>query len=80
MCIPYEGFTWQVFKTIGTDVLCDLSEAVGYTALNFMVDSEDWSVIAYLGNDHEGLPLWRIVYLEPPELPGSQEAIMVRAH
>ena len=79
MCIPYEGYTWKDFRMIGSDIVCDLSKQMGYRALNFIVGPEDWSVIAYTGEDHNGLPLWRVAYPEPPELPDSKDAIMARA-
>ena len=64
---------------IGTVVLCDLSRKMAYGALNFIVDPEGWSMIVYAGEDHEGLPLWRLTYPEPPELSESKEATTARA-
>ena len=64
---------------IGTDILCDLSKEMGYGAVKFIVDPEDWSVIAYTGEHHGGLPLWRIACPKPLELPRSKEVVMSRA-
>ena len=84
-CIPFEGFTYQDFKMIGTDVLYDFSGNAGFDPLNFVVDSEDWAVIVYTGqNEHGqvsdiGKPQWRIAYAEPPDLDSSKEAYLERA-
>lgn len=57
--IPYEGFTWQDFRFIATNLKYDF-EKYGYTAANMIVDEEDWAVIARAGPKEENL--WRIAY------------------
>lgn len=86
MCIPFEGFTFQEFKMIGCDVVYDFIKENKFTPLNFIVHPEDWAVIAYSGEEADGLaigsgqPLWRIAYVEAPDLPDSKEETLKRAH
>lgn len=85
MCIPFEGFTFQEFKMIGCDVIYDFVSENGFTPLNFVVHPSDWAVIAYTGETTNGTshgprkPLWRVAYVEPPELPDSKEETLKRA-
>jgi len=85
MCIPFEGFTFQEFKMIGCDVTYDFFSENDFTPLNFVVHPYDWAVIAYTGETTDGTshgpgePLWRVAYVEPPELPDSKEETLKRA-
>lgn len=83
-CIPFEGFTYQEFKMIGTDVLYDFIEQEDFTPLNFVVDEKDWAVIVYTGQDEADAsgtvkPLWRVAYVEDPDLSESKEGYLERA-
>lgn len=85
-CIPFEGFTYQDFKMIGSDVLYDFATQEGFTPLNFVVDEKDWAVIVYTGHDERGAssgparPLWRVAYPEDPDFPISKEGYLERAN
>ena len=85
MCIPFEGFTYNQWKLIGLDIIYDFVQENGFNTLNFIVDPNDWAVIAYSGEDADGMsrgsgqPLWRIAYGEPPEFSDSREEILERA-
>ncbi|KAK5939478.1 hypothetical protein PMZ80_007855 [Knufia obscura] len=85
MCVPFEGFTFQEFKMIGTDVIYDFIAQEGFTPLNFVVHPKDWAVIAYTGQEEDGLPIgsgkpqWRVAYVEDPDLPASKEDYLKRA-
>lgn len=86
LCIPFEGFTHQDFKMIGTDCIYDFAKENDFTPLNFIVHPTDWAVIAYSGEDEDGKPggldrpLWRVAYVEPPDLLDSKEAYLKRAY
>lgn len=85
MCIPFEGFTWP-FRMVGTDVLYDFPKENGWTPLNFVVDEEDCAVIAYTGEDDNGLPhghgipQWRVAFLEPSSLPSDKNSVWARSY
>lgn len=85
MCVPFEGFTFQDFKMIGTDVIYDFIGEEGYSPLNFVVHEKDWAVIAYTGQDEGGLPQgsgkpqWRVAYVEDSDLSASKEEYLKRA-
>lgn len=85
MCIPFEGFTFQDFKMIGTDIIYDFAGLEGLSPLNFVVHEKDWAVVIYTGEDEGGLPpgsgkpQWRISYVEDPNLPASREDYLLRA-
>lgn len=84
-CLPFEGFTYQEFKMIGTDVIYDFMGQEALSPLNFVVHEDDWAVIAYTGQDEGGLPCgsgkpqWRVAYVEDPDLPSSREDYLKRA-
>ena len=86
LCIPFEGFTYQDFKMVGTDCIYDFAKENNFTPLNFIVHPDDWAVIAYSGEDEDGKPrgherpLWRVAYVEAPDLPDSKEAYLERAY
>lgn len=67
--IPYEGFTWQDFRFMATNIKYDF-EKYGYTAANMIVDEEDWAVIARAGPKEENL--WRIAYGVRTSVPEDQ--------
>jgi 2-polyprenyl-6-methoxyphenol hydroxylase-like FAD-dependent oxidoreductase len=85
LCIPFEGFSFNSFRMVGTDVLYDFKAHEYGSILNFIVDPEDWAVVCYTGEDEEGKPygkappVWRVAYSENVELDGSQEAVLARA-
>ena len=85
LCITFDGFTYPNWKMIGTDVVYDFIGQEGYTSLNFVVHPEHWAVIAFSGQDGynqprgSGHPLWRVAYIEPPDLPSSPQDYMDRA-
>lgn len=86
MCIPFDGFTWPDFRMVGTDVLYDFPRENGWTPLNFVVDEVNCAVIAYTGEDDggkkygEGIPQWRVAYLEDSSLSSAKEDVWARAH
>ena len=67
-------------------VIYDFVKENGFKPLNFTVHPKDWAVIAYTGEDADGMPhgsgqpQWRVAYIEPPNLPDSKEEILGRAH
>ena len=85
LCVPFEGFTFQDFKMIGTDVIYDFTGQEEYTPLNFIVHPKDWAVIAYTGQEEDRLPIgsgkpqWRVAYVEDPDLPSSKQDYLKRA-
>ena len=85
LCIPFEGYTYHKFQMIGTDVLHDFAAENGWDTINFVVDPDDWALVAYTGEDEHGRPfgdgrkLWRIAYSEPLDLDANQEALWERA-
>lgn len=79
MCIPFDGCTWPDLKIIGADVLYDFSKRMGYHPVNCIVHPEDWAVIAYTGEDCDGIPQWRVTHPVPLDLPGSRDAMIARA-
>jgi hypothetical protein len=83
-CIPFTGYTFDQFKMVGTDILFDVGKEFDWTSLNFIVDPEDWVVIAYTGQDgapetDDKRPQWRVAFVEPVGLPDTKEEIHKRA-
>ena len=86
-CIPFEGFSFTEFRMIGADVYHDFAQPDEYgTIMNFVVDSEDWAVVIYTGQqkdllppESDALPVWRIAYVEPTHLSLKKEDILKRA-
>ena len=76
MClIPFEGYTWENFRFTASDVLYDFEKEGGYRAANFVVDPEDWAVIARTGRHG----VWRIAYGEPLDAPSDQQSVEERS-
>jgi len=73
--IPFEGFTWENFRFTAADVRYKFDEEGGYRPGNFIVDPQDWAVIARTGPDD----VWRIAYGESPDLPDDQESMIERS-
>ena len=48
LCIPFEGFTWQDFRFVASNVKYEFDK-YGFTTANMIVDEEDWAVIARTG-------------------------------
>jgi hypothetical protein len=67
-------------------VIYDFVKENGFKHLNFTVHPRDWAVIAYTGEDADGMqhgsgqPQWRVAYVEPSNLPDSKEETLHRAH
>jgi 2-polyprenyl-6-methoxyphenol hydroxylase-like FAD-dependent oxidoreductase len=68
-CIPFEGFTWQDFRFIATNVKYDFEAFPTWTTANMVVDQDDWAVIARTGKPEEGL--WRVAYGIPGDVSDS---------
>jgi len=85
LCVPFEGFTFQDFKMVGTDVIYDFINQEDFTPLNFIVHPKDWAVIAYTGQEEDRLPIgsgkpqWRVAYVEDPDLADSKQDYLKRA-
>jgi 2-polyprenyl-6-methoxyphenol hydroxylase-like FAD-dependent oxidoreductase len=75
LCIPFEGFTWNDFHFIATNMYYDFEKEAGWKYGSLIVDPEHWAVIVRTGA--EGTP-WRIAYGEPSHLDFSKEAILER--
>jgi len=73
--IPFEGFTWENFRFTAADVRYKFDKEGGYRPGNFIVDPQDWAVIARTGPDD----VWRIAYGESPDLPDDQESMIERS-
>ncbi|EXJ66226.1 uncharacterized protein A1O5_10842 [Cladophialophora psammophila CBS 110553] len=77
MCmIPFEGFTWRNFRFTAADVDYDFVGHCGFPQANFVVDPEQWAVIAKTGNGN----IWRVCYGERPELSIDKKEMLERAH
>lgn len=59
LCIPFEGFTWQDFRFVASNVKYDFEGYGGFTTANMIVDEEDWAVIARTG---PGNSPWRVAF------------------
>lgn len=68
-CIFFEGFTWQDFRFVATNVKYDFAAFPGWTTANMVVDEKDWAVIARTGNATEGV--WRVAYGVPGDTPDA---------
>lgn len=76
MClIPFEGFTWGNFRFTATDVRYDFEKEGGYRAANFIVDPDNWAIIARTGPHG----VWRIAYGETFDKPGDEESVRQRS-
>jgi 2-polyprenyl-6-methoxyphenol hydroxylase-like FAD-dependent oxidoreductase len=67
LCIPFEGFTWQDFRFVASNVIYDF-EKYGFTTANMIVDEEDWAVIARTG---PGDAPWRVAFGVRTDIPES---------
>jgi 2-polyprenyl-6-methoxyphenol hydroxylase-like FAD-dependent oxidoreductase len=85
LCITFDGFTYSGWKMIGTDIVYDFIGQENYSYLNFIVHPAHFAVIAYTGQDafdlprDSGKPLWRVAYIEPPDLPSTPQDYLERA-
>lgn len=76
MCfIPFEGSTWTNFRFTAADVRYDFEKEGGYRAANFIVDPEDWAIIARTGPDG----VWRLAYGESVDSPADDESVRERS-
>lgn len=66
-CIPFEGFTWNDFRFVASNVKYDF-EKYGFTTANMIVDDEDWAVIARTG---PGDDPWRVAFGVRTNVPES---------
>ncbi|OCT52421.1 hypothetical protein CLCR_10093 [Cladophialophora carrionii] len=86
MDIPFPGFSYP-WKMIGADVLYDFVAEEHFSPLNFIVHPVDWAVVAFTGEEEDGhrhgnsgkRPLWRVAYVEPPDLPAGRDDYVARA-
>jgi 2-polyprenyl-6-methoxyphenol hydroxylase-like FAD-dependent oxidoreductase len=69
LCIPFEGFTWQDFRFVASNVKYDFEELGGFTTANMIVDDEDWAVIARTG---PGDAPWRVAFGMRTDIPESE--------
>ena len=67
-CIPFEGFTWNDFRFVASNVKYDF-EKYGFTTANMIVDEEDWAVIARTG---PGDQPWRVAFGVRTDVPESE--------
>jgi 2-polyprenyl-6-methoxyphenol hydroxylase-like FAD-dependent oxidoreductase len=65
LCVPFEGFTWQDFRFVASNVKYDF-EKYGFTTANMIVDEEDWAVIARTG---PGDAPWRVAFGVRTDIP-----------
>ena len=56
--IGFTGFTWENFRFTAADVQYDFQKHCGLPIANFVVDAEDWAVIAKTGKEK----VWRVCY------------------
>jgi 2-polyprenyl-6-methoxyphenol hydroxylase-like FAD-dependent oxidoreductase len=68
-CIPFEGFTWQDFRFVASNVIYDFEGLGGFTTANMIVDKEDWAVIARTG---PGNAPWRVAFGVRTDIPESE--------
>ena len=64
-CIPFEGFTWNDFRFVASNVKYDFEEH-GFSTANMVVDEEDWAVIARTGPGDEP---WRVAFGVRTDVP-----------
>jgi 2-polyprenyl-6-methoxyphenol hydroxylase-like FAD-dependent oxidoreductase len=67
-CIAFEGFTWQDFRFVASNVKYPFEE-YGFTTANMIVDEEDWAVIARTG---PGDAPWRVAFGVRTTVPESE--------
>jgi 2-polyprenyl-6-methoxyphenol hydroxylase-like FAD-dependent oxidoreductase len=67
-CIPYEGFTWNDFRFVATNVKYPFDK-YGFTTANMIVDKEDWAVIARTG---PGDAPWRVAFGVRTDVPETE--------
>lgn len=67
LCIPFEGFTWNDFRFVATNIKYDF-EKYGFTTANMIVDDEDWAVITRTG---PGDDPWRVAFGVRTNIPES---------
>lgn len=68
-CIPFEGFTWNDFRFVASNVIYDFEGLGGFTTANMIVDEEDWAVIARTG---PGNAPWRVAFGVRTGIPESE--------
>ncbi|KAK5227432.1 hypothetical protein LTR99_005556 [Exophiala xenobiotica] len=69
LCIPFEGFTWQDFRFVASNVKYDFEGYGGFTTANMIVDEEDWAVIARTG---PGDAPWRVAFGVRTDIPEAE--------
>lgn len=69
LCIPFEGFTWQDFRFVASNVIYDFEGLGNFTIANMIVDEEDWAVIARTG---PGNAPWRVAFGVRTDVPESE--------
>jgi 2-polyprenyl-6-methoxyphenol hydroxylase-like FAD-dependent oxidoreductase len=75
-CIPFEGFTWTNFRFTAADVEYDFQKEKHYfPGGNFIVDPNDWALIARTGLE----TVFRVCYGEKPDLPDDEASLLERS-
>ncbi|PNS18824.1 hypothetical protein CAC42_5363 [Sphaceloma murrayae] len=69
LCLPFEGFTWQDFRFVATNVKYDFEGLGGFTTANMIVDEEDWAVVGRTGPDDAP---WRVAFGVRTDVPESE--------
>ncbi|KAJ9495734.1 hypothetical protein LTR99_010643 [Exophiala xenobiotica] len=69
-CIQFDGFTWQDFRFIASNVQYDFEQFEGWTTANMIVDENNWAVIARTGKPEEGI--WRVAYGIDGKIPDAE--------
>ncbi|CAK7227425.1 hypothetical protein SCUCBS95973_006538 [Sporothrix curviconia] len=73
--IPFEGFTWRNFRFTAADVEYDFQKHCDIPVANFVVDEENWAVVAKTGKEN----IWRVCYGERPDLPADEASVLERS-
>lgn len=76
-CIPFEGFTWQDFRFVASNVKYDFEKHGGFTTANMIIDEEDWAVIARTG---PGDAPWRVAFGVRTSVPESEILAQIAMH
>jgi 2-polyprenyl-6-methoxyphenol hydroxylase-like FAD-dependent oxidoreductase len=60
LCIPFQGFTWNDFRLVATNIRYPYFEKYGIGPANMIVDPEDWGVVVLTGKAGDGI--WRVAF------------------
>ena len=73
-CIPFDGFTFDDFRFVATNIEYDFEKEAGWKTGSYIVDPEHWAAIVRTGVGNE----WRVNYGEPTSMDFSPEAVRSR--